>query len=87
MIVSEKEAIFELIKRMAIEAKSDPISHDLVSVVESIQKIDRNSDFKARIVQVLKAGAMLASDGQISQPSIKIVMTAIKEWIEEKRKV
>ena len=72
---------------MAIEAKLDPINHDLISVVESIQKIDRNSDFKSRIVQALKAGAMLALDGQISQPSIKIVMTAIKEWIEETRKV
>ena len=87
LVVSEKKAIFELIKRMAIEAKLDPINHDLISVVESIQKIDRNSDFKARIVQALKAGAMLALDGQISQPSIKIVMTAIKEWIEETRKV
>ena len=87
LVVSEKEAIFELIKRMAIEAISDPINHDLISVVESIQKIDRNSDFKARIIQALKAGAMLAPDGRISQPSIKIVMTAIKEWIEETRKV
>jgi hypothetical protein len=88
LLVTEKEEIFELIKRMAIEAKSDPINNDSISVVESIQKIDRNSDFKARIVQALKARSKLAVDEYLSNnPSIKIVEAAIKEWIEETKKV
>jgi hypothetical protein len=88
LLVTEKEEIFELIKRMAIEAKADPINNDSISVVESIQKIDRNSDFKARIVQALKAGSILALDEYLSNnPSIKIVEAAIKGWIEETKKV
>jgi hypothetical protein len=60
------------------------ISNDSISVVESIQKIDRNSDFKARIVQALKAGSKLALDEYLSNnPSIKILEAAIKGWIEE----
>lgn len=86
LLVTEKEKIFELIKRMAIEAKADPTNNDSISVVESIQKIDRNSDFKARIVQALKDGAMLALDEQLSHPPITIVMAAIKRWMEETKK-
>jgi hypothetical protein len=86
--VTEKEAIFELIKRMAIEAKADPINNDSISVVESIQKIDRNSDFKARIVQALKAASTSAVDEYLSDnPYIKIVEAVIKGWIEETKKV
>lgn len=86
LLVIEKEKIFELIKRMAIEAKADPTNNDSISVVESIQKIDRNSDFKARIVQALKDGAMLALDEQLSHSTITIVMAAIKRWMEETKK-
>jgi hypothetical protein len=86
--VTEKEAIFELIKRMAIQAKADPINNDSISVVESIQKIDRNSDFKARIVQALKAASISTVDEYLSDnPYIKIVEAFIKGWIEETKKV
>jgi hypothetical protein len=84
--MSEKEAILELIKQMAIEAKSDPSNNDLMSVVESIQKIDRNSDFKSRIVNALKAGAMLALDQQFSRPSMQIIIAAIAGWRDETKK-
>jgi FlaA1/EpsC-like NDP-sugar epimerase len=77
LVVSEKEAIFELIKRMAIEVKLDPITDDLISVVESIQKIDRNADFKSRTVQALKAGSILTLDQQLPHLSTKIVLAAI----------
>jgi hypothetical protein len=88
LLVTEKEGIFELIKRMAIQAKADPINNDSISVVESIQKIDRNSDFKARIVQALKAASTLAVDEYLSNnPYIKIVEAAIKGWMEETKKV
>lgn len=87
LLVTEKEAIFELIKRMAIEAKANPINKDSISVVESIQKIDRNSDFKVRIVQALKAGSIAALDEYLSNnPSIKILDAAIKGWMEETEK-
>ncbi|AFY94506.1 hypothetical protein [Chamaesiphon minutus] len=84
LLVSEKEKIFELIKQMAIEAQADPINNYAISVIESIQKIDRNTDFKARIVRALKAGSMLAFDEYLSKnSSIKIVEAAIKGWMEE----
>ncbi len=86
LVVSEKEAIFELIKRMAIEAKSDPINNDLKSVVESIQQIDRNSDFKSRMVQALKAASMQVLDEQFSYPAMRIAKAVIKGWIEETKK-
>jgi hypothetical protein len=77
LVVSEKEAIFELIKRMAIEVKLDPITDDLISVVELIQKIDRNADFKFRTVQALKAGSILTLDKQLPHLSTKIVLAAV----------
>lgn len=84
--LTEKEAILELIKQMAIQAKSDPINNDLISVVESIQKIDRNSDFKARIVQALKDGAMLTLEEPLARLPITIVMAAIELWMKETKK-
>jgi hypothetical protein len=84
LLVSEKEMIFELIKRMAIEAKSDSVSNDIEYVVESIQKIDRNSDFQSQIVQALKASAISASDEQLSP--IRIVVAAIAGWMEKTSK-
>jgi hypothetical protein len=86
LLVTEKVAILELIRRMAIQAKADPINNDLISVVESIQKIDRNSDFKARIVQALKDGAMLTLEAPLAHSPITIVMAAIKLWMEETKK-
>jgi hypothetical protein len=86
LVVSEKEAILELIKQMAIEAKADPINNDLKSVVESIQQIDRNSDFKSRMVQALKAGSKAVVDEYLSYPSIKILGAAIEGWREETKK-
>jgi FlaA1/EpsC-like NDP-sugar epimerase len=84
--VTEKVAILELIRRMAIQAKSDPLNNDLISVVESIQQIDRNSDFKSRIVKALKDGAMLAVEAPLGYSPITIVMAAIKLWMEETKK-
>jgi hypothetical protein len=77
--LSEKEAILEVIKYIAIEARLNPNNDDLEYIVSSIQGIDRNSSFQDRIISALKASGQTLD-------VIKILISTIDGWKETERK-
>jgi hypothetical protein len=80
----EKEAILEVLKSIAIEANQHPNNKDLEYVAESIKGIDRNLDFKSRVISALKSGAMAAVD-YYTPKSVQILIAFIDGWKETAR--
>lgn len=77
--LTEKEAILEVLKSIAIEANQHPNNKDLEYVAESIEKIDRNIEFKSKLISALKAGAMAAVD-YYTPTSVQILTAFIDGW-------
>lgn len=59
LTLSEKEAILEVIKGIAIEARLNPANEYLIYIVELSQKIDRNMKFKTSVINALKSASMI----------------------------
>jgi hypothetical protein len=83
--LTEKEAILEVLKSIAIEASTHPNNNDLEYVAESIEKIDRNLEFKSRVISALKSGAMAAVD-YYTPSSVQILTAFIDGWKGAARK-
>ena len=83
--LSEKEVILETIKSIAIEARVDPNNDDFTFIVESIQEIGKNPDFRLRVINALKSVSMTVVD--LHAPNyIKALTAFIIGWKESERK-
>ncbi len=83
--LTEKEAMLEVLKSIAIEASTHPNNNDLEYVAESIEKIDRNLEFKSKVISALKAGAMAAVD-YYTPNSVQILTAFVDGWKGSARK-